>query len=246
MNQNISAVIIEDDDEALSYFSSILKTHFNEIEIVGTSNSVENSIKLLRHTDPELVFMDIELIDGNAFQILDTIENYDFEIIFVSAYNNYIEKSLEYYALNFITKPIQLRELSKILKRYFNLEKRLFTKQKYLLLKEFLTESKLLINTGNEHIAIFLNDIIRCEADGNYSLFTLSNKSKHLASKPLKYYESLLTEKAFFRANRSTLVNIKHISSIYKRESITLSNNEKVIISVRNKPKLSELIKHLS
>ncbi len=246
MDQTISTILIEDEEETLTYISSILKQYFNEIEIIGTSDNIKTSIRLLTETNPELVFMDIELIGGNAFQILDAIENYDFEVIFVSAHNNYIEKSIQYYALNFLTKPIDINQLKNVLKRYTNLKKRFFTKQKYILLKEFLTESKLLINTGNEHIAINLNDIIKCDADGNYSLFTLSNKSKHLASRPLKYYEDLLTEKAFFRANRSTLINIKHITSIYKRESLTLSNKEKVIISARNKSKLSELIRHLS
>ncbi len=246
MNHNIPAIIIEDEEEALTYFSSLLEEHFSEIKIIGTSNSIRDSIQLLRNTTPELVFMDIELIDGNSFEILDAIENYDFEVIFVTAHNNYIEKSIAYYALNFIAKPIDIRLLTNTIKRYINLKKRLFTKQKYILLKEFLTESKLLILTGNEYVSIHINDVIKCEAEGNYCTFFLSDKSKYLASKSLKYYETLLSEQQFFRANRSTLVNIKHINSIYKKEALMLSNKEKTIVSTRNKSKLSELIKHLS
>ncbi len=246
MNSTISTVLIEDNKEAANYLSSILKTHFHNIEIIATSDNVRDSITLLNNHSPEIVFMDIELIDGDAFQVLDAIDHYDFEVIFISAHNNYIEKSMEYYALNFLTKPIEVDQLINVLKRYRNLKKRLFTKQKYITLKEFLTESRLLIHTGNEHIALDISTIIKCEADGNYCLFSLSNKSNYLASKPLKYYESLLFEKGFFRANRSTLVNIKHIHSIYKKEALVLSNKEKIIVSVRNKPKLSELIKSLS
>ncbi len=246
MNQTISAIIIEDEEEALNYLSSILKTHFNEIKIIGTSDTVENSIKLLNNTSPELVFMDIELIDGNSFAILNAIKNHNFEVIFITAHNDYLEKAIGYYALNFLTKPIDIDHFKKIINRYVELKKRLYSKQKYTLFKEFLAESRLLINTGNEHISIETNKIIQCEADGNYTLFITIEKEKYLASKSLKYYEGLLSEKGFFRANRSTLINIKHIHSIYKKESIVLSNKEKVIVSVRNKSKLSELIKKLA
>ncbi|PKV49985.1 LytTR family two component transcriptional regulator [Aquimarina sp. MAR_2010_214] len=246
MNQIISAVIIEDEEEAFTYLKATLEKHFCNINIIGSSNNAKNAIDILNNLNPELVFMDIELPDGNAFQILDAINNYDFEVIFVTAHSNYIEKAIAYYAFNFLTKPIEVKQLINIIKRYIHLKKRLFTKQKYILLKEFLTESKLLIQTGNEHIAININDIIKSEADGNYSHFTMADKSTYLASKSLKYYENLLLEKGFFRANRSTLVNIEHIRSIYKKQALILSNKEKVIVSIRNKSKLSEIINYLS
>ncbi len=246
MNKTISAVIIEDEEEALNYLSSILEKHFNEIEIIGTSGSIKSAIKLLDENSPELVFMDIELIDGDSFAVLDAAKNHNFEVIFISAHNDYIEKAIGYYAFNFLTKPIDIDRFKKVINRYIELRNRLYTKQKYVLFKEFLSESRLLINTGNEHVSIETDEIIQCEADGNYTLFTTSKKEKYLASKSLKYYEGLLSEKGFFRANRSTLINIKHIQSIYKKESIVLSNKEKVIVSVRNKSKLSELIKQLA
>ncbi len=246
MNTIIPAIIIEDEKEAAIFLSDTLKKRFDDIEIIATSNNIKDSITLLNNFNPELVFMDIELIDGDAFQILDAIGHYDFEVIFVTAYSNYMEQALAYYAFNFLIKPIEIQYLHNIVERYISLKKRLFTEQKYLYLREFLTKSKLLINIGDEHIAININDIIKCKADGNYCLFLAVNKSTYLASKSLKYYEGLLSEKGFFRANRSTLINIKHIHSIYKKEAIILSNKEKIIISVRNKPKLSELIKNLS
>ncbi|MDH7446925.1 LytR/AlgR family response regulator transcription factor [Aquimarina sp. 2201CG14-23] len=242
MNKGISVVIIEDEKESLEFLSKTLVENFKEIEIVGNSDNIQDSIKLLKQQNPELVFMDIELIDGNSFQILDEIKNYEFEIIFTTAHNNYIEKAMEYYAFNFLSKPIDVSKLKNIVQRYINLKDRVFTKQKYDLLKGFLTESRLLIHTGNEHIAVDIDNIIKCEADGNYTYFVTTNKSKYLASKSLKHYESLLISKGFFRANRSTLINIKHIASIYKKEAIILTNKEKIIVSVRNKSKLSDLI----
>jgi len=242
MDKNISVIIIEDEKDSLEFLSEILIENFKEIEIVGNSGSIQESINILKLTKPELVFMDIELIDGNSFQILDEISNYEFEIIFTTGHNNYIEKAMEYYAFNFLSKPIDVDKLKNVVQRYLNLKDRLFTKQKYALLKEFLTESRLLIHTGNEHIAVDIDKIITCKADGNYTHFTTTDNLKYLASKSLKHYESLLINKGFFRANRSTLINIKHIASIYRKEAIILSNKEKIIVSVRNKSKLSDLI----
>ena len=151
-----------------------------------------------------------------------------------------------YYTFNFLSKPIEINRLKNTVQRYINLKDRLFTKQKYTLFREFITESRLLIHTGNEHIAVDLDKIIKCEADGNYTHFLTMDSIKYFASKSLKHYENLLITKGFFRANRFTLVNIKHISSIYKKETIILSNKDKIIVSVRNRSKLSDLIKLFS
>ncbi|MDY8136929.1 LytTR family DNA-binding domain-containing protein [Aquimarina sp. 2201CG5-10] len=242
----VSVVVIEDEKEAFENLSNVLIKNFKEIEVIGNSDNVQDSIELLNCAKPELVFMDIELVDGNAFQILDKIENYDFEIIFTTAHNNYLEKAISYYAFHFLTKPLEVDKLKKVVTRYLDLKNRLFTQQKYKLLMEFINESRLLVQVGNEHIAIDLNDIVKCEADGNYTHFLTTGKVRYLASKPLKYYEKLLIERGFFRANRFVLINIKHIRSIYKKEAIVLANNEKIVVSVRNKSKLSELIKYLS
>ncbi len=246
MNQLIPIVVIEDEDEAITYLTSTLKKHFSNLSIIATSKRVKDSIKILNELNPELVFMDIKLLDGDAFQILDAINNYDFEVIFITAHGNYIEKAMAYYAFNFLLKPIDSNQLKNVINRYITLKNRLFTKQKYMVFKEFMTESRLLIHTGNEHILLEIDSIIKCCADGNYAIFITNHKKEYLASKPLKYYEELLSEKGFFRASRSVLVNIKHIQSIYRKESLVLSNNEKVIVSTRNKSKLTNLIKELA
>ncbi len=245
MNSTVSTVIIEDDIEAMNYLAEILNQQFDQVKIVGHSDTVSEGIQLLDKLNPELVFMDIKLRDGNAFEILDTIKNYDFEIIFITAHDEYLKQAIDYYAFNFVSKPIEVEKLFLILDRYFSLKDRLFTKQKYTYLKNFFDKSKLLIQCGDSHISLDIQHIIQINADGNYSQFILSNGNTHLATKSLKHYENLLGH-IFFRANRSILINIKHITSIYKKESITLSNNTKVIVSTRNKTKVSELIQHLS
>ena len=244
----ISAIIIEDNLEAQEYLADILQKNFPIISIKGYAASVKDAITLINQAHPELVFMDIELIDGLSFEIFDTIKNPDFEVIFITAFQNFIQKALEHFALNYITKPIDPSKLIATINHYLQLKQRLFNTEKFELLKN-LTQNKngqLLIQTTNEHILIKIATVIKLEADGNYTYLFLDDGRKLLASKSLKYYESLLPETSFFRAHRSAIININHIVSIYKKETIILTNQDRIHVSTRNKSKLIQLIQLLS
>ncbi|MEE9364393.1 MAG: LytTR family DNA-binding domain-containing protein [Cellulophaga sp.] len=248
LSPKIKTLIIEDDYEAQNYLKSILNDNFTAIEIIGYADSIEASVTLINTQNPELILMDIILKDGNSFEIFNKIHTHDFEVIFVTAHDNYIKKAIEHYAFSYILKPVDESALIKSVLRYINLKERLYSKNKFQLLSNFLSikNSQFLVQIGYNHISIKINEVLKCIADGNYTYFHLeTGKSLH-ASKPLKYYEELLTEKLFFKANRSCLINTIHIDSIYKRETIILKNNDKINVSTRNKSKLIDLINSLT
>lgn len=103
-----------------------------------------------------------------------------------------------------------------------------------------------LLHVGSEHVLVQLKDILKCEADGNYTIFSLQNGKRHHASKSLKYYESLLSYNGFLRLNRSCIINVQYITSIYKKETVSLASGEKVHISSRFRPKVFDFIKAVS
>ncbi|GGG29066.1 DNA-binding response regulator [Dokdonia pacifica] len=244
----ISAIIIEDNIEAQEYLTDIIKNNFPIIQILGYASSIKTSIQLINESNPELVFMDIELTDGLSFEIFDAIEQPSFEVIFITAFQNYLQKALDHFALNYITKPINPPKLIGSIGHYLQLKERLFSLEKFELFKN-LTQNKngqLFIQSSNEHILVKTANIIKLDADGNYTYLLLEDGRKLLASKSLKYYESLLPETSFFRAHRSVIVNINHIVSIYKKETIILTNKDKIHVSTRNKNKLIQLIQLLS
>lgn len=248
MKNPIKAVIIENEEAASTYLSSIIKENFNEISIKASSKTVTDGVKLINNLKPELVFLDIELDDGTAFDLLEKLNHHDFEVIFTTAFNTYHERALEHFAFCYLMKPINADELKTVINRYQQVKNRLFSLKKYSVYQEFIrnSDSRLLLHTGDSHIAVNLSDIVLCEADGNYTNFKLVDNKSILASNTLKYYEDLLSYKAFFRANRFCLINIKHINNIHKKETIILSNQDRVNVSVRNKSKLTELISNLS
>ncbi|WP_025741535.1 LytR/AlgR family response regulator transcription factor [Aquimarina pacifica] len=248
MDLKIRTIIIEDDQDAFDDLKLLIDKNLDTIEIIGHCDTIKASIKMINTLKPEIVFMDIILKDGNAFEILDNIDNSNFEVIFVTAHNQYLEKAIAHYAFHYILKPIELSKLEHVIKRYKTLKERMFSFAKYEVFSKFIKDqfSQLMLHVNNEHIMVNLNDVIKCEADNNYALFFLSNGKKLLASNTLKYYDELLSHKGFFKVHRSCLINVKHISSIYKKEAIILNTKEKIMVSQRNKSNLSDLIKLLS
>lgn len=248
MNSKINVLIIEDNIESQEYLRKIIGENFKSLQIEGIADSVKDAIHLIQTKEPELVFMDIELTDGLSFEIFDRIPEPSFEIIFITGFDNLMQKAMDHFALNYITKPIDIPKLFATINHYLQLKQRLFTIEKFELFKK-LTQNKdgqLLIQTTNEYVLIKIAVIIKLEAEGNYTYIFLDDGRKLLASKALKYYESLLPEVSFFKAHRSTIININCIASIYKKETIILTNTDRIHVSVRNKRKLMELIQMLS
>lgn len=246
-NDKIKTIIVEDCKESLNLLTSLIEGNFSHIEITETASNVNDALRKIHLVKPELVLLDIKLTDGYSFEILDQLPKIDFEVIFVTAYNNFYKRAMDYYALNYITKPINRQKLIDTINHYTTIRERIFSQAKYDFFKNFLKEDKpyFLIHTGKEHISIRVSDIIKIQAEGNYAKFFLKNNT-YLASNPLKYYEELFLNKRFFKPNRSTLINLDHIRSVYKKENIKLSNNDNVSVSTRNKNKLTDLLKLLS
>lgn len=241
-------VIVENDKVSLDYLRILLDQSLYNFNIQGFSSTVEEGAKLIASKDPELVFLDIHLDDGLGFELLDSISNKNFEVVFITAYDNYYEKAIEHFAFNYLLKPIKAEMLERVLKRYHDMKNRYFKQSKYKHFKEFIKEnnSKILIQYGQNFKSIFLNNIVCCQADGNYTNFILKNDQAILANHNLKYYDDLLLPRGFFRANRSCLVNIYNIEIIFRKETLILSNGSKIPISARNRRQLNDLINTLN
>ena len=104
------------------------------------------------------------------------------------------------------------------------------------------TIDKLFIHVNESYVSIRVNNIAKCEASGNYTIFYTNDKKEYIVSKSLKYYEELLRDQGFFRVNRSILVNMRLVKKVYKKEAVILDNNERIIVSARNKTKLMSFI----
>ncbi|TMM59135.1 response regulator transcription factor [Maribacter algarum] len=244
MNGKIKSIIIEDNENAMESLVKLIATHFSEIDIIGKHSTIKDSIKAIKNQNPELILMDIVLKDGNAFEILDHFPNNTFEVIFITAHSEFMKRAFEHFAFTFISKPFEDIELIRAIQGYSTKRKRIFDHQRLQILKDFIKEdgSKFLVHVGNEYLAVDISDVVNCKSDGNYTQLHLKSGKKLLASNPLKYYENLLAYKGFYRMNRFDLINMNHVKSIYKKETVILSNGTKISITSRNKIRLAELM----
>jgi two-component system LytT family response regulator len=226
-----------------------------DIEIIGTYHHPDKAISGIRRMKPTVVFLDIEMPGMNGFQLLATLEEFDFEVIFVTAYNEYMLNALRVSALDYLLKPVDTEDLknalSRLRKKNLLSENFTHTKEQLELLGDTLKEphapKRLALATLQGITFLKINDIVRVEAMSNYSTFYLANKQKIVVSKTLKEFEPVLRMQNFFRVNRSCIVNTDYIVK-YKHEDgglLELQDGSEVGVGPHRKNELLELLSRI-
>lgn len=234
--------IIIDDEKQIREGIKILANNIPNVEIVGEAENIEDGEVLIKSLSPDLVLLDIQLKQNTGFDLLDNLEQKNFHLIFITAYNEYAIKAFKYNAFDYLLKPIDPEELELTIQR--------LEKQQNIQAEQLIEASKknkelqrLVVKTTEQIHILPLDKIVRCEADLGYTHFYMNNGKRILSSKTLKEYNSLLPDDNFIRIHQSHLVNVKYITSYSKKGIVHLSNNEEVPVSVRKRSLVSDLLK---
>jgi two-component system LytT family response regulator len=248
----IQAVIIEDEKKSRELLENLVKKHCTDIQLIGSADSVETGVELIRKMKPRLVFLDIEMPDGSGFDLLKALSDLSFEVIFTTASDKYAINAIKYSALDYLLKPIDSEELKAAVQRIIEKDKDLSPVENLkFLLQNFRKGdeqySRITLPTGNAYEIVNIKEIIRCEADGNYTVFFLSDKRKMVVTMGLKHYEDLLPPNDFFRIHNHHLVNVNHVSRVLKEDGgyAIMSDGSKIEISRRKKDSFLERIHNL-
>lgn len=238
----IQAIIVDDELGARESLSKMVEKNCKNIQVVAKADCMLAAYEAITKHQPDLVFLDIEMPNGNAFDLLEKFDKIDFDIIFTTAYDHYAIKGIKYSAIDYILKPIDPEELVLAVQRFEakSGQKNLLDKQFKALLSNIKPENKLKkvgLPDGDGLIFINLSEIIRCDSDGNYTFFILTSGKKIIASRTLGEYEQMFSEDNFFRVHRSHLINLQHVKKYIKGEGgyVVLSDNSQVEVSRRNK-----------
>lgn len=215
----VKVVVIEDDRAFLNRLIAFLKER-DDVEVIGSAASVSEGVEFLNDSDPDLVLMDVELKDGQAFEILSSLHAISFDVIFITSHEHYALKAIKFSAIDYLLKPFAMEELSSALDRAKIVQRRTATPASILLENLNQTQKKLRIGLHTMESIDFveLDDIIRCQADGNYTVFYLIDGRRTLVSSPIKKYEELLEESGFMRTHRSHLINLQHVKRYVKTD----------------------------
>lgn len=247
------AVIVDDEFFSRQTVSDLLNDNFREIEIVGQADSVKTAVELIPALKPDLVFLDVDLTDGTGFDILNLLKPISFKIIFITAHQEYAMKAIKFSAFDYILKPVSESELKAAVDRVMA-EQGMANHQVKLDAFFYNTGNmpkegkKIVLKTSESIHLINVSDIIRCEADNNYTTFYLSTGERIVISHGLKEYEDLLGSYGFFRVHQSHLINLKYIARFDKKDGgyVILSDKSQIPVSQRKKQKLLEVIEGLA
>lgn len=243
---SLKAIIVEDEAVSRDILRNYLQKYCPKVTLLGEASNIEDALVLIRNHSLDLVFLDVEMPFGNAFDLLDKVGNRSFETVFVTAYDHYAIEALNSHASYYLLKPISIDELIKAVDHVLDIKKKEDALQQQPIVPKIEQRNeRITIPTQEGFEVLLVQDIVYAKADDNYTELYLSDGKRKVVSKTLKYFEDMLKEYAFARVHKSYLVNVSSIVKYNKGKggSLLLSNGKEVMVSASKKKELLSFFK---
>ncbi len=242
----IKAMIVDDEQSSIDLLQWLVNQYCPDISTLKSARSVQEAIPLLQAFKPDILFLDIQMPHQSGFDLLTTVENWNFEVIFTTAYNEFAIQAIRFSALDYLLKPLDETELRKAIERYK--AKRIYAPAGQLLFRNFIQnisqgnkdKFKLALAGTTEIKYVQLDEIIRLQAESNYTHIFLAGNKVFVSAKTLKEYDEILQGHRFLRVHKSHMVNPAHIISYDKQGELTMSDGSKVEVARRKKEFLQQ------
>jgi two-component system, LytTR family, response regulator len=247
----IRTVLVDDEIDSICVLERLLETFCPQVRIVGKADGVENALRTIQALLPDLVILDIEMTQGNAFDLLNQLQPIAFQVIFVTAFDNYAVRAFKYSAVDYLLKPVDIDDLRNALDKVTEKtqEKDMMGKMKVLLDNMGtlnLSQQKMAVPTMTGLVFVAIRDIIRFEAKGNYTIIFLNNGDKVTASRNIKDYEDLLPGSIFYRIHNSHIINLQNIQKYHKGRGgyVIMDDGTSIEVAIRRREEfLRRLVK---
>jgi two-component system, LytTR family, response regulator len=247
----LKAVIIDDEAKARRILASFIEEYCPQLTLAGAAEDVVQGVKLIQRTQPDIVFLDIEMPGYNGFQLLEFFDEIGFEVIFVTANNEFALKAFQVSAVDYLLKPLQINQLVKAVEKAEKIRGNSLIKERLETLKANLAAQeikKIVVPVSEGSLFIDIKDITHLRAEGSYVNIFLKDGNKVLLSKNIKDYEGQLTaDEGFFRSHRSFLVNVRHVRSLSPDGSeALLPNNQTATIARERKQEFNTFLRQFT
>ncbi|MEP6951710.1 MAG: LytTR family DNA-binding domain-containing protein [Ginsengibacter sp.] len=246
--EKINAILIDDELNSLQNLQQKLAGFCPDINIVAISQKPEEGILLIKQHQPDVVFLDIEMPRMSGFRMLEELDEYDFDIIFTTAYNHYSIDAIRISAFDYLVKPIGIEDLQQAVERLHKTRSKQ-TKEKVDILKRSLSdnrsqEDKIAISTSEGIEFVPIKNILHIESKSNYSKIYLPENKSILVTKILKDFEEMLHPYNFYRVHNSHLINLNYIKKYMRSEGghVMLQDGTVIDISRRKKEEFLKMI----
>lgn len=242
----IKAIIIDDEQISRDAIRNIVNEYCTEIDIVQEAASVSDAVKAIQLIKPQLIFLDIEILEGTGFDVLKQVNGHEMDIIFITGFNQFAITAFKYSAIDYLLKPINPIELVQAVNKVIRLKERhlFIEKLKLMEFNQRSNDKKIALPAHDGLTMIWVHDIVRCESDNSYTTIYCANNKRYVVSRGLKEYEELFGNGTFFRVHQSHLVNLKFIDK-YNRDDggvLIMEGGAKIPVARRRKDKLLEAL----
>jgi two-component system LytT family response regulator len=233
--QKIKSVIVEDELAAREVLKNYLSKYCPQVEVIGEAQNMKEAVPLLHELQPQLVFLDVEMPFGNAFDVLEACKDLHFETIFVTAFSEYSLKALNQSAAYYLLKPISIEELivavNKVHHQVMNNE--IFNRNKIIV--ENFHETKpekqqVILPTLEGFEVVKMEEIVRLKGNGNFTDLYLNNGNKKMVCRFLKHFSEILPL-PFIRVHKSHIINMNCVKAYNKGGIITLNDGAEIEVS---------------
>ncbi|SFW14031.1 LytR/AlgR family response regulator transcription factor [Cellulophaga fucicola] len=238
----LKALIVEDELYIRKGLLAMITSLEKDITILGECESVKEAVVVANACNPDLIFLDINLIDGNAFDFLEQTTNLNYNVIFITAYEQYALQALKNGAVDYILKPVDIEELEAAIDKAITTNTETQQEQLQVVKNEMLgrKKEKLILRLQEGLQIIEFKHLTHCKSDKGYTTFYLSNGKSYIASKPIKEFEDQFPEDRFMRTHQSYVVNLDFIDKYDKNGYIFLKSGEQIPVSARRKTEFVE------
>ena len=248
----LRTIIIDDEAHVRESLTEMLKIHCPNVKVVGEAEGVKTGVKSILKRHPDLILLDIKMKDGTGFDLLEKIDNIDFNIIFITAYDQYAIKAIKFSALDYLLKPVESVELVEAVNKAESITVNEVNTQLSTLATNLQTDDQskknIILKTFDNIYLVKVRDIEYIESDSRYSTVYLESGEKVIVSTTLKYYHELLKDFGFYRVHKSFLIKLAHISRFEKAEGgyVVLNGDRRVPVASRKREELLELFEKLT
>lgn len=236
----ITCVIVDDEQQNISILKKLLKSYCPEVKLTGEASSSGAALELIRKQQPQLVFLDVEMPDMDAFELLSQLQPFNFECILVTAFDRYAVKAFAYNALHYLLKPVDIDELRLAVQKAAAriIEKNVSSRLDDLKGQTETNQmTRIALPTSNGLVFYAIDDIVCCIARNTYTLFEFVRDKELLVSGTLKEFEEKLPAGIFCRVHNSYLINMNHIRQYIKGKGgqVKMVNGKIIDVSLRKR-----------
>lgn len=247
----LRAILIDDEKSSLQSLQYELSEYCPEVEVVAQCKTPEQGLESIGTHKPDLLFLDIEMPGMNGFQLLQRCDKINFDVIFVTAYDQFAVRAFEFNAVDYLLKPVRKDQLILAVQKVMDNQVHHFPEEQLnalvnnIQLQGHIGIEKIALPTGEGYEFVHINNIVYLNAESNYTWVHLDSESKYLVSKTLKEMASMIPFPQFFRAHKSYLVNINHVARYIRGQGgyLVLDNDQHIPVARGQKEALMKLLK---